>query len=100
MVEVGEVYYDEVFDSELTVVSVEPDAVVVDDLVSGDGVRELRREIDWEHNVSVGRFEKVRDEEYQQKKMDELEEEDYDSYVAMGEVELEEDDEERGVFDF
>lgn len=59
MVESGEVYYDEVFDSEVTVVSVEPDTIEIDDNVGDGGTREVRREIDWEHNVSVGRYQKV-----------------------------------------
>lgn len=93
----GEIFHDSVFDSEVTFVYEDGDAVVIDDSVGEDGIREVRKE-DWEHNVLVGRYEKVGETEREQIKMDELEQENYEEYVAMGEVEIEED--EKGIFDY
>jgi len=61
MIQEGEVYYDNTFEDELKVVDVDGDSLIIDDYVSGDGTREYRK---WEleHNISVGRFEKVREE--------------------------------------
>lgn len=87
MVEAGEVYHDDLFDSELTIVEVTQGTVTVDDRVAGQGVRDLRREIDWEHNVSVGRYEKV----------DEVEEV---HVPETQEPEKDEEPEEKGLFDY
>ena len=60
--ETGEVYYDDVFNWEITIVSVEKDVLYLDDPVEEGEVREYKKFL-WEHNISVGRFEKVRDGE-------------------------------------
>jgi hypothetical protein len=67
MVQEGEVYYDNTFDSELKVIEVKEDTLIIDDYVSGDGTREYRK---WEleHNIGVGRFEKVGEEDVEQSK--------------------------------
>jgi hypothetical protein len=61
MVQEGDVYYDNTFEDELKVVEVDGDSLIIDDYVSGNDTREYRK---WEleHNISVGRFEKVREE--------------------------------------
>jgi hypothetical protein len=61
MVQEGEVYYDNTFEDELKVVEVDGDSLIIDDYVSGDGKRDYRK---WElkHNINVGRFEKIREE--------------------------------------
>jgi hypothetical protein len=61
MVSEGDVYYDNVFDSELKVVEIDGKELVIDDSVGGDSTRSYRK---WEleHNINVGRFEKIREE--------------------------------------
>lgn len=71
MTEAGEVYYDDVFDSEVTIISVGSDTVKVNDRIGGNGVRELRREIDWEHNISVGRYQKIAETEVEEMEAEE-----------------------------
>lgn len=90
MVGGGEVYYDNVFDCKVTVLSVGEDTICVGDKVGGSGTREIRRDV-WEHNLSEGRYELIKDYRIEQSRMDELEEQDYESYVSMGEVEIDEE---------
>lgn len=57
MISEGEVYYDYIFDEEMTILSVGDGQTTIDGPVSGSEVRAIDT---WriEHNISVGRYEK------------------------------------------
>jgi hypothetical protein len=57
----GDVYFDNLFKEEATIVSVDSDMVILDGPVGDSEVREADR---WrvEHNINVGRYEKVEED--------------------------------------
>lgn len=58
----GEVYYDHTFDGEMTILSIEDSQTTLDGPVGGSEPRTTDK---WrvEHNISVGRYEKLRETE-------------------------------------
>lgn len=58
----GDVYFDDLFKEEATIVSVDSDMMVLDGPVGESEVREVDR---WrvEHNINVGRYERIKKEE-------------------------------------
>jgi len=57
----GDVYFDNLFNEEATIVSVDSEVVILDGPVGDSRPREVDR---WrvEHNINVGRYEKVKKE--------------------------------------
>lgn len=65
MISEGEVYYDYAFDEEMTILSTEDGQTTIDGPVGGS---EPRTTDTWriEHNISVGRYEKVGETEVEE----------------------------------
>jgi hypothetical protein len=59
----GDVYHDQTFGSEIEVLEIDGNSVVLKDPTVGDGDYREYRLADLEHNISVGRFEKVEEKQ-------------------------------------
>lgn len=65
MISEGEVYYDYTFDEEMTILSIEDGQTTIDGPVNGSEPRTVDT---WriEHNISVGRYEKIGETEVEE----------------------------------
>jgi hypothetical protein len=72
-IEVGDVYCDKTFDDEVIIVDQQSDKVTLDGPVNGSDLREIDL---WrfEHNIRVGRYEKIGNQEVEEPEVVEKEE--------------------------